>query len=496
MRRRALLGGAAALAALPGRPARAQKFANTLRVSWSDAVTTLDPYASPLRTSLALMPEIWDGLIERDPDTLEMRPLLATHWRQHDPLSLDLRLRPGVWFHDGAPFGPPDVVATVQRVLGGEAVGIPTNYDWLQGAEQTGEMAVRLRFAHPFQPALAYLAAVLPILPRGLPPNAGIGTGPWRVESAALDRIVLARHEAYWQGSPKGATRIPRLEIAQPPDEATPFNDLVSGRCDWTWQLTPHQYELLAQAMDMQALRGESMRVAYLALDAAGRSDPRGPLTRTDVRQAVAHCIDRAKLGALAVAGGARPIDTPCYPTQFACDPVRAAHYDYDPATAAALLARAGLAGGFETKLVSYERPELVQAVADDLGDVGIRVALAILPAGEAMQRARDGQAPLFLGSWGSSSIDDMAAFMAPFFGGGPLDDARLPGLADRVAQAARSTEAERRRGLYGDAIQQITDQAAWLPLYVEAATYGISRTVAFHPTADELPRFYRVSWR
>jgi peptide/nickel transport system substrate-binding protein len=495
MRRRVLLGGAAGLALASPR-ARAQKFRNVLRASWSDAVTTLDPYATKLRTALALMPEIWDGLIYRDPDTLEVRPLLATHWRQPAPTVLEFDLRPGVRFHHGAPLGPGDVVATVQRVRGGEAVGIPTNYDWLDDAEAAGEMTVRLHLAHIFPAALKFVAAVLPILPRGLPPNAGIGTGPWRVDDFRLDRITLARHDAYWPGSPKGTARIARLEIAQPAHATQPFNDLVSGRCDWIWQLTPHQYELLTQAADLQALRADSMRVAYLKLDAAGRGDPGGPLTLHKVRRAIAHAIDRTKLAGIAVAGGARVIDTPCYPTQFACDPVQATSYDYDPDLAVALLSQAGLPDGFSTTLVTYARPELAQSIVDDLAAAGITAEPVILAAGNAIELAEAGGAPLFLGSWGSSSINDMAAFLPPFFGGGPLDESGIRGLAELVAAAGQASDAERRRVLYGRAIAEITGAAVWLPLYVDAATYGISRSIVFHPAPDELPRFFRVVWK
>ena len=79
--RRAALG----LAALPlaGLPAAAQKPApaDTLHISWRDALPTFDPYQSPLRAALVLAHQTFDALVYRDPDTFTIKPLLALSWK-------------------------------------------------------------------------------------------------------------------------------------------------------------------------------------------------------------------------------------------------------------------------------------------------------------------------------------------------------------------------------------------------------------------------------
>jgi peptide/nickel transport system substrate-binding protein len=118
------------------------------------------------------------------------------------------------------------------------------------------------------------------------------------------------------------------------------------------------------------------------------------------------------------------------------------------------------------------------------------------LGTAEALARAEAGQAPLFLGSWGSYSINDVAAILPQFFCGGPMDYARLPALRDLLTRAGASGDTDQRRGLYSQAIRLITAQALWLPLHTYAATYGVSRALNFRPSADELPRFYAARWR
>ena len=171
-------------------------------------------------------------------------------------------------------------------------------------------------------------------------------------------------------------------------------------------------------------------------------------------------------------------------------------HYPYDPARAKALLAEAGWPGGFATDLVSYVLPEEGIAVRAYLQAVGIDATLVQLPTGQALARAAAGQTPLFLGTWGSYSINDVAAILPQFFGGGPLDQARLPELQDLLAKAGASGDADTRRGLYAQAIRIITAQALWTPTHSFAATYGFNRALAFKPSADELPRFYLARWK
>jgi peptide/nickel transport system substrate-binding protein len=171
-------------------------------------------------------------------------------------------------------------------------------------------------------------------------------------------------------------------------------------------------------------------------------------------------------------------------------------HTEYDPARARALLAEAGFPDGFDTTLVSYVVPQYTNAVAANLAAIGIRVKVRQLPLAEAIDIAARGEAPLFMGSWGSYSINDVSAILPYFFGGGDNDYARVPQVQTLVDLAGQTTNADRRRAAYGEAIHLITAQALWLPLHTYVTPYAMTRALNFKPTADELPRFYLASWR
>ncbi|HET9017975.1 MAG TPA: ABC transporter substrate-binding protein [Acetobacteraceae bacterium] len=507
-RRRDLLGAALSLAALPAAlpgAARAGKDDDTLRIAWRDAVPDLDPYRNQLRTGFVLAHHVWDCLVDRDPETFQMRPLLAASWQQEDETTWRFTLRPDLRFHDGSPCGPEDVAYTVATARDRAGVAVPGLYGWLAGAEPVDATQVRLKLREPFPAALDYFAAVLPILPRAYRERVGpegfaqapVGTGPYRVRpSDAPDRVLLERFDGYFPDGPKGRPAIARLAIRTVADPLAELAALLADRADWIWEVGPHAFAAIGQAPGLQALSGGSMRLGYLSLDAAGRSGAGSPLTDLRVRQAICHAIDRGAIARRLAGVATRVPDAPCFPTQFGCDAGAAVRHAYDPAKARALLAEAGHADGFATQLVSYVLPEEGTAVRADLQAVGITAELVQLPTADALARAEAGQAPLFLGSWGSYSINDVAAILPQFFGGGPLDYARDPEVQGLVARAGRSGDADVRRGLYGQAIRRITAQAFWLPMHTYTATYGMTRALNFRPSSDELPRFYLAGWR
>ena len=493
-----------ALAAmLAATPAAAQKSADTLRIAWRDALADLDPYHNTLRTGLVLAHQSWDTLIYRDPQTFQFKPLLATTWRQTDDLTWEFTLRPGVRFHDGSPFTAADVVYTVQSILADPALAVPGNFAYLAGAERIDDTHVRIKLRRVFPAALDYIAMVLPILPQAYRERVGaagysrapVGTGPYRIARSDSAEIDLDRWDGYFDG-PKGRPAIAHLQIHEVADATTEVTEVLAGRADWIWMFNPDQFDVISRDPALQALRAESMRIGYLSLDAAGRTGADNPLTKQKVRQAVAHAIDRQAIARLFVQGGSRVLDAACFPTQFGCDQTGVAHYDYDPAAARRLLAEAGYPDGFDTELVSYVLPQYGQAMQTYLKAVGINARLSQLTVGEAVARSAAGKNPLYAGSWGSYSVNDVSAILPYFFDGKGDDYARDPELERLVAAGSATTNPDERRKLYSEALRRISEQMYWLPLSTYVTTYAFARTLNFRPSADELPRFFLSSWR
>src|SRR3979411_1240158 len=88
----------------PAAASRAHKSADTLRIPWRDAIPNVDPYYNSQRPGMVVAFQAFDCLVYRDPTTMEMKPALATSWKQVDATTIDFTLREGVPFQNGGPF--------------------------------------------------------------------------------------------------------------------------------------------------------------------------------------------------------------------------------------------------------------------------------------------------------------------------------------------------------------------------------------------------------
>jgi peptide/nickel transport system substrate-binding protein len=495
-----------AAALLGSAPAAAQKSADTLRIAMRDALPNIDPYYNNLRTGVIMHHHGWDTLVYRNPETFKVEPLLATAWKQVDATTIDFTLRPGVKFHDGSTLSADDVVYTVSLVADpASKVSTPSLYNWLDTAEKTGDLSVRVKLKRPNPAALEYFSMVLPIYPKAYREKVGpegytkapVGAGPYkmtRVEPGVS--IDFERFEDYWAGSPKGKPPIKKMSVRFVPDATTELTELLAGRVDWIWNMNPDQFDNVNKLPHLQAVRKEAMRIGYLSLDAAGRTGADNPMTKQKVRQAVWHALDRQAIADKLVTGGSRVPAAPCFPPQFGCDGEISVLYDYNPAKAKALLTEAGYPNGFDVDLTTYMLPQWAAAIQNYLQAVGIRAKINQMQVQPVTQRAKAGELRMYFGSWGSYSINDVSAILPNFFDGGADDYARDPDVIKWVAEGGSSNDADVRKKAYSAAVQRITERAYWAPLFTTVTTYGHSKALDFTPYADELPRFFLAKWK
>ncbi|TAJ40536.1 MAG: ABC transporter substrate-binding protein [Reyranella sp.] len=504
--RRTLLLAAASLALAA--PASAQKAADTLRITFTDAVPNVDMYFNSQRTGLILAHQAWDMLVHRDPSTFEIKPSLATDWKFNDDNTLDLTIRQGVKFHDGSTLSADDVVYTINMAADpASKVATPSNYAWIGKAEKTGEHTVRIKMSRPTPAALEYLAMVTPIHPKAYRERVGpegfaakpVGAGPYKiVKNEQGKEVVFERFDDYWAGSPKGKPAIKTLHVRFISELATQVTELLAQRSDWMWNINPDQRENINKMPYLQAVQQESMRIGYVSIDAAGRTGAGNPLTNLKVRQAIWHAVNRQEMADKLVTGGSRVPIAPCFPSQFGCDADAAMKYPYDPAKAKALLAEAGFPNGFEIDFVTYVQPtQWSAAIQNYLGAVGIKAKINQLGVAPAIQKAQKGEAPLYHGSWGSYSVNDVSAIFPVMYGAGALDNySRDPELEKLVAEGGSSNDAAARKKAYSAAIKIMTEKAYWLPLFTYVNTYAFQKGLDFKTFPDELPRFYFAKWK
>jgi peptide/nickel transport system substrate-binding protein len=280
------------------------------------------------------------------------------------------------------------------------------------------------------------------------------------------------------------------------PDIGTQQAELMSGGVNWMFNVPLDLARSLGAMPMARHLSGPDLRVAFLVLDAAGYSDPKGPLTKVKVRQAINHALNRAEIAKFLIGGAAEPIHTACHPAQFGCD-TSVQDYPYDPGKAKALLAEAGYRNGFPLELWAYREKPVAEAVSAYLAKVGIKVSLRYVKLQSLNQARASRKIAAYIGTWGSGGTADTAAIARIHFSN--ETDRNLSGdeeLNQTVLEAERTLDPAKRKSLYHKALSRIADQAYWAPLVTYSANYLVSPDLNFPLDPDGLPRLQNATWK
>ena len=175
--------------------AAAPAIAADLRIGRATEQDSLDPLYSDLGSDVATAENMFESMIRFD-SKLRIQPSLAMSWKLLDPLTWEIKLRPGVTFHDGSPLTADDVAYSLNR-----ARNIPNSPGPLASfvrpvkeAEIVDPLTLRIHTVAP-TPLLMDMIGRIFVLPASLGPsvanedfNSGramIGTGPYRFKSSA-----------------------------------------------------------------------------------------------------------------------------------------------------------------------------------------------------------------------------------------------------------------------------------------------------------------------
>jgi len=494
---------AAALALAAPQAALADKSNDTLTWISNSEPDNIDMYQNTLREGIILGRHIWDALMEVDPKTGEFRPSLATSYKWIDDKTMEFKLREDVVFHNGEKFDADDVVYTIDYLANPKnKIKAQSRTKFLAGAEKVDPYTVRVKLKYPFPAAMQYMASVVVIYPNEYYAKAGpkgmatkpIGTGPYKVTEATYGkRFVLEKSDTYMKDGPKTPT-IGKLVFRRIEERGTQMAELLSGGAEWIWRVPPDLAKNLEGRDGFTVTQGETMRVGFLMMDAAGRSG-KNPMNDVKVRRAISHAIDRDKIRKTLMGGASRVLHAVCFPTQFGCIDKYVTKYDYDPKKAKALLAEAGYPKGFETPFYAYRDRPIAEAMIGQLRKVGIKAKLTYLKAGALRELRRTKGTPLAFQTWGSSSINDITAIAGNWFQGSSDDHAQDKQVIDLLNQG-NTTDQEVRKEVYAKAYERITDQAYSLPLFSWVYNYAYTDELEFEPSADEVPRFWNAKWK
>ncbi|CAN5447329.1 ABC transporter substrate-binding protein [soil metagenome] len=481
----------------------ASKANDTLVAAFQAQLPSLDRYHAPGREGFLLGLLAYDALIYRDPKDLQMKPLLATAWRQVSPLIWEFDLRKGVKFHDGVEMTAEDVAFSLQYAANPDnRVFNRMTGGWIKSVDIVDPYKIRVTSAEVTPLALEYIVQ-LPIIPAKYRQKVGlegfgaapIGTGPYKIAKRAGNEITFVRNDAYFDGGAKNKPKIKTLVYRTIPDVNTQLAELIGGGVEWAYYIPNDQAARLEKMPMVKVTNADTFRIGFLTLDAGGLSDPNSPLKNVKVRQAIAYALNRDAMAKTLVGGSSKTIAAACTPSQFGCTQ-DVPSYTYDVSKAKALMAEAGYKDGFDIEVYGYRSRPVAEAIIGNLNAIGVRANLRWMQYSAVIQQRRDHKTPIVIDDYGSAGVNDAGGILPFFFAESPDDQSRDPVVTEAVRKAGSIGDPAQRKALYATALKRIADQAYWVPLFTMPVNYVFAKDLSIPIPGDENVEFWRAEWK
>jgi len=369
--------------------------------------STLDPRLARDAYAVQIMPLVFPGLFKNG-KTLEPEPDLVSSYEQQGDRSYVFHIRQGVRFANGKELVAEDVRATI------ESLNVPDlNSPYIELAERVAKIEImdkyslKLELKEPYSPLLVELN--LGILPAELArkktqleTNELIGAGPYRITKwVPGTEITLSRNESYIGPKPY----FEKINFRIIPEDITRLMSLEKGEIQLVQTpIPPDELERLKANPRLKVIAQPGTNYTYMGFNLR---DP--VLAKPLVRQAIAYAINRDEIVKCLLKKSASKADTLLSPRHWAYEP-DVKKYEYNPELAKKLLDQAGYPArgtqGPSRFKLSYKTSQnqlrlwIAQAIANQLGKVGIDVEVRSLEFGTLFSDIQAGNFQIFTLTW------------------------------------------------------------------------------------------------
>lgn len=482
MRSKRLVFLAVLLAAVFG-AAGAWAAGGEITIALGSEPTTLDPQLREDGGERAVNDNIYETLMSRTPKG-DLAPSLADgEPKLIDPETWEVKLRPGIKFHNGEPLNAEAVVYSVARVIdpkfNSEQVSF---FSTITGAEKVDDLTLRIKTKgpDPILPSRLYWLKVVPPVHSQDPKFAEkpVGTGPYQLVSWKRGQsIELKRNDNYWGKKPE-IVKVNYRFIEEP---GTRLAGLMAGELDLITNLLPEFTKQVPQSIHILGLEHP---IIILNADKGVTKDVR-------VRQALNYAVDKEALAKGLFEGFAQVAQGQLLSPSFFGFNKEVAAYPYDPAKAKKLLKEAGAEGAVVELIGTSGRwlkdRELVEAVAAYWKKVGIKAKVRIFEFNEYLNRLFDRKTRangIFVVS-SNELLDADKSFSAYYKAGGIGSSNTDQKLAGLIEKARTETDLKKRAALYHQAVKLAHDQAYFVWLLNIEDVYGLSARLVWPGRVD-----------
>lgn len=498
-----LVGGTVAATGFAGAGLFAQvanaQDGNVLRVVSPHNPTSMAPFNGRHGNDHVMLYPVFDTLIRIDPDTLALGPGLAESWSYVDPNTLVLKIRQGVKFHDGTPLNAEAVAFNLEHARTYELSRVTMDLAFVKAIEATGDHEVTLRLSQPdaVLPAVLSDRAGMMSSPTAMQKfgkeydRNPVGTGPWKLEKwLDAQELVYARNDDYWGEKPA----VDGIHISVIPEVNTGLRTLSAKQNDFIYLLSPQQ-KVVAERSGLNFKMGPTLQSSLIYLNYSEE-----PFNNRDVRLAMCHAIDRAKLNEVVMGGLAEPTVQNLPRQHWAYNSALDDRYKHDPALARKLLADAGHPNGIDIDVFIYNDQRSQQTgevLAEMCREANIRVNLKAGTVSEIASKWSGEFIKHAAVSIYSGRVDPNQYFSVLF---DPTSFVNLskswgaPELETIAAEARATSDVEQRKVAIHRALEIICDNALCVPLLLLPELDAmLPRVEGYEPTILGKPRFEKV---
>ncbi len=309
-----------------------------------------------------------------------------------------------------------------------------------------------------------------------------VGTGPFVLKRYVKDNSIrYEAHPKYWQGKAK----LDKVVFAITPDANVRFQKLKAGECNLIAEPSPQDLKGISSQPNLKLMSQPGANIGYLAMNVE-----KPPFDKLEVRQAIAHALNRENYLSVVYQGTATLARNPIPPTVWGADD-RTKPYEYNIEKAKELLKKAGLAGGFETELwtLPVSRPynpngkKMGELMQSDLAKIGIKVKLVTYDWPTYLKKTRDGEHTLVQLGW-TTDNGDPDNFMGVLLSCGAVKaGSNMARWCDKkydaiVVKAKTVSDIKARTSQYFKAQEYFAKQVPWVLLAHATVFRGVSKNV------------------
>lgn len=366
--------------------------AQEIIVRVNDDPDFLDPHKATASISFQMILNMFEGLMAPNTDG-SLREALAEKYEVSDNgLEYTFTIRQGVKFHDGSDLTVDDVKYTFDRLMGtngGEKM--KNNFDNVVSTEVVDDKTFKFTLKEPNSNFLYALTA----LTSGIVPAANddkhnenpIGTGPFAYEKYAPGmNLVLKKNEDYWRD---GLPYLNKVTFKFQSDDQAAIMALLANEVDLTGVPWARMGEVTDEFNTTKQQNNSSLVVTF--------NEEKEPFNNVKVRQAIAMAINKDDIISSVFNGQAVKLGSNMSPAMGKYHDEKLVDvWQFDVEKAKSLLAEAGYADGFSTKItVSSHNAiygNIAQIVVENLKAIGINVEIEVVEWGIWLERVYFGR--------------------------------------------------------------------------------------------------------